>query len=84
MFIKGPVIRIAGLVTSKCEFLQLGSFWDALSNVEDCLYTKNWKYPYISFGKKLEEHDKENNTKYAMDPGIYYLLEADKDNTNSY
>ena len=25
-----------------------------------------------------------NKTKYTMDPGIYYLLEADEDNTNRY
>ena len=25
-----------------------------------------------------------NKTKYTMDPRIYYLLEADEDNTNSY
>ena len=26
----------------------------------------------------------QNKTKYTMDPGMYYLLEADKDNTNRY
>ena len=25
-----------------------------------------------------------NKTKYTMDPGIYYLLEADEYNTNRY
>ena len=27
---------------------------------------------------------RKKNTKYTMDPGIYYSLEADEDNTNSY
>ena len=27
---------------------------------------------------------RKNKTKYTMDPGIYYLLEADEDNTNRY
>ena len=26
----------------------------------------------------------QNKTKYTMDPGIYYSLEADEDNTNRY
>ena len=25
-----------------------------------------------------------NRTKYTINPGIYYLLEADEDNTNGY
>ena len=25
-----------------------------------------------------------NKTKYTMEPGIHYLLEADEDNTNTY
>ena len=28
--------------------------------------------------------ERQNKTKYTMDPGIYYLLEADEDNTNRY
>ena len=30
------------------------------------------------------EESVENKTKYTMDPGIHYLLEADEDNTNRY
>ena len=34
--------------------------------------------------RKMAKFSKLNKTKYTMDPGIYYLLEADEDNTNRY
>ena len=41
----------------------------------------NRKWCYLSMAV---EESVENKTKYTMDPGIYYLLEADEDNTNRY
>ena len=34
--------------------------------------------------KEICEKITNNKTKYTMDPGMYYLLEADEDNTNRY
>ena len=30
------------------------------------------------------QSQKQNKTKYTMDPGIYFLMEADEDNTKRY
>ena len=39
---------------------------------------------YVAFQEQKLVKNKQNKTKYTMDPGIYYSLEADEDNTNSY
>ena len=36
------------------------------------------------WSKMFLNKNKLNKTKYTMDPGIYYLLEADENNSNRY
>ena len=61
--------------------LQIWSFWRQIGFSDPQKYFS--RLILNKFSHKFSGLN-QNKTKYTMDTGIYYLLEADEDNTNRY